>query len=364
MRFDVSQVLDAIERHLTTEVALAQAVVDLGEIAWFDALDGGRPVNLLRTGQALDAFARHLGEDAVMVYAIAGRALLTDADLTSKERMVLGRWATDGLIEVVPTVADRVAEVADITGLPVITRGGYPGLEGRYPWLRGQPDRVLQLVPGDGGARLLGAVPGPAQPAPPGSALLSRVWRCPRRDCPTFGDRRAGTQAVPRMRAGVPICPRHEEPLTNAGAKVPSVTMVLIVDGVVRDRFVVRMGWPLVVGRSPDDADGIEIGAHLSGDAASMISRNHVRLELREGVLYAIDLSTNGTMVRSRTSPYATADLLHLAGGPPYPLKPWDSVELYEGVLIARADRNLGRSAGAPGSVMGDAPTITMRPQK
>ena len=60
--------LDAIERHLTTEVALAQAVVDLGQMAWFDALDGGRSVNLLRTGMLVDALSRHLGEDAVMVY--------------------------------------------------------------------------------------------------------------------------------------------------------------------------------------------------------------------------------------------------------------------------------------------------------
>src|SRR5262245_25535998 len=285
MRFEISHVLDAIERHLTTEVALAQAVVDVGEIAWYEALDGGRPVNLLRLGQAVDALARHLGEGAVMVYPVAGRPLLTDADLTSKERMVLGRWANDGQIEVVPAVADRVPEVGDITGLPIVTRGTYPGLERRYPWLRGQPDRVLQLVPAEAGARLLGSVPGPAQPPSPGSALLSRVWRCQRRDCPTFGDRRALPQAVPRMGAGVPIWPRHEAPLTNAGAKPPSMTLIVAVDGAVRERFVVRMGRPLVVGRSPDDPDGIRIGEWLTGDAAAMVSRSHVRLELHEDAL-------------------------------------------------------------------------------
>ena len=42
MRFEVTQVMDAIERHVTTEAALAQAVVDLGHVAWFGALDGGR----------------------------------------------------------------------------------------------------------------------------------------------------------------------------------------------------------------------------------------------------------------------------------------------------------------------------------
>jgi hypothetical protein len=361
MRFDVTQVLDEIERHLTTEAALAQAVVDIGQVAWFDALDGGRSVNLLRVGLAVDALARHLGEDAVMIYAVAGRELLTDADLTSKERMVLGRWAGDGLIEVVNTVADRVPEVADITGLPVVTRDGYPGLEGRYPWLRGQPDRVLRLAPGEGGARVHGGQPGPAQPSSPGATLLSRIWRCPRRDCPTFGERRGSTQSVPRMRAAVPVCPRHDEPLHNAGPRPPSVTLVLHVDGSVRERFVVRMGRPVTVGRSPDDPDGLMIGAHLAGDAAQMISRNHVRIELRDDVLYVTDMSTNGTVIYARSGPFSPAEPLQLGGGAPYPMKPWDTVELHRGVVIGRADRNLARSAG-PTSVMGDAPTIAIRP--
>ena len=40
-------------------------------------------------------------------------------------------------------------------------------------------------MPGDGAARIVGGQPGTAQPDGPGLALLSRVWRCSRRDCPT-----------------------------------------------------------------------------------------------------------------------------------------------------------------------------------
>jgi hypothetical protein len=364
MRFEVTQVLDAIERHLTTESALAQAVVDLGHVAWYGALDGGRSVSLLRAGLLVDALSHHLGEDAVMIYAVASRDLLTDADLTSKERMVLGRWSGDGLIEVVPVMADRVPEIADITGLPVITIDGFPGLERRYPWLRGAPDRVLQLVPGEGAARILGGHPMPADAR--GNPLLSRVWRCARRDCPLFGDRRVQAQAVPRMKAGVPVCPRHDEPLQNAGPRPPSVTMVLIVDGSVRERFVVRAGRPVVVGRAPDDPLGLMIGGHLDGTVAKMISRNHARLELRDEGLVVADLSTNGTVVRRHAGPYGSPDQLQLNGGEPYLLAPTDTVELHAGVLLARADRipvSDGGSYGGPGSVMGDAPTMTMRPQ-
>jgi hypothetical protein len=363
MRFEVSGVLDAIERHLTTESALAQAVVDLGHVSWYDALDGGRPVNLLRVGQLIDALSRHIGDDAVMVYGVASRDLLTDADLTSKERMVLGRWSGDGVIEVVPVMADRVPEVADITGLPVISVDGFPGLEKRYQWLRGVPERVLQLVPGEGGARIIGGHPTSGGGEARGGALLGRIWRCPRRDCPTFGDRRANTQAVPRMKAAVPVCPRHDEPLINAGARPPSLTLVLTVDGTARDRFVVRAGWPIVVGRSPDEPDGLMIGSYLSGNAAQMISRNHVRLDLREEGLSVTDLSTNGTVVRARSGPFSSPNEVHLSGGAPYLLKPWDSVELHTGVVLTRADGIPSSPAGGYGSVMGDAPTITFRPQ-
>jgi hypothetical protein len=358
MRFEVTQVLDAIERHLTTESALAQAVVDLGHVAWYGALDGGRPVSLLRAGLMIDALSRHLGEDAVMIYAVASRELLTDADLTSKERMVLGRWSGDGMIEVVPVMADRVPEVADITGLPVITIDGFPGLERRYGWLRGVPERVLHLVPGEGGARIVGGQPLPAEGR---AALLGRVWHCVRRDCPLFGDRRGHAQAVPRMKAGVPVCPRHDEPLNNGGPRPPSLTMVLIVDGTVRERFVVRAGRPVVVGRSPDDATGLVIGGYLEGTVAQMVSRNHVRFELLEDGLHAADLSTNGTVVH-KSGPYGSGEQVNLRGGASCLLGPADSVELHTGVVLARADHIPNRSFGGQGTVMGDAPTMTMRP--
>jgi hypothetical protein len=363
MRFEVTQVLDAIERHLTTDAALAQAVADIGHVSWFQALDGGRPVNLLRVGLLVDALRRHLGEDAVMLYPVAGRDLLTDADLTSKERMVLGRWAGDGLIEVVPTVADRVPELGELTGLPVVTIDGFPAMHGRYPWLRDRSDLVLRLAPGEGGARLHGGLPGPPQPHDAGVALLGQVWRCVRRDCPTFGERRGAVRAVPRLRAGVPICPRHEEPLHNAGPRPPSVTIALLVDGIVRDRFVLRGGRPVMVGRSPDDQDGVMIGGHLSPEAIQMISRNHVRLELQRDVVLATDVSTNGTVVRRRGSAYGPVESVQLVSGQPYPLQPWDVVELYGGVALSRADHVQARPLGPPdSSVMGDAPTISMRP--
>lgn len=366
MRFDVTQALDAIEQSLSTDAALVQAVVDLGEVAWFMELDGGREVNLLRMGQLVDAFARHIGQAAVVVYPVAGRALLADQSLTSKERMVLGRWSDDGLIEVVPRIEDRVPEVADLTGLPVLTRAGYAGLEQRYPWLRHQPGRMLRLQAHQGGAVVQGGAPPPAEPSGAGAVLLGRVWACPRRECPSFGARRLVTQSVPHVRSGVPACPRHGEPLVNAGPRPPAVAVAVVVDGTVRTRFVVRAGLPVVIGRAPDQADGVSIGAWLREDAVAMVSRTHVRLELGGESLSVTDLSTNGTVVRTRGTPTAAAEKVQLSGGQTYPLGRYDVVELHEGVELVRAGAVATRSGPAPGpapgSVLGEAPTISIRP--
>ena len=154
MRFEVSQVMDAIEQRLTTDPTLAQAVIDLGDVARCAELDGGRAINLMRAGMAVDALSRYLVDAGAMLYAVVGRDLLSDAEMTSKERMVLGRWAEDGLIEVTREIAERAVEVADFTGLPLITVRPYDTLVPKFPWLAEAPERVLRLVPRGGVAVL------------------------------------------------------------------------------------------------------------------------------------------------------------------------------------------------------------------
>ncbi len=154
MRFTVSRVMDMIERRLTTDVALAQAVVDISEVAWYSELDSGRQVNLVRIGMVIDALGRYLLDAGAMLYPVTARELLSEGALTSKERMVLGRWADDGLIEVASRVPDRAVEVADYTGLPLIAVRGYDAHAARFPWLRERPERCLWLRPRAGGAVL------------------------------------------------------------------------------------------------------------------------------------------------------------------------------------------------------------------
>lgn len=379
MRFEVSKVLDAIEARLTTDPALARAVVDLSEVVRYADLDGGRPASLLRLGLVIDALGRHVAEENVPVYAVAPRGLLSDADLTSNERMVVRRWADDGIVEVVPQLDDRVLEVAELLGVPVLTRSRAEQFRDARPWVD-EPGRLLAAVPGAGGPVLVarvgrGEIPAVGERSPMGARMLSRVWRCSEANCSSFGaggdsdspfaDMRTFTTPVaqppPALRAGVPTCPRHGTKLTDAGARPAVEVLSVRIDGVIRQRFVVSAGKPVVVGRAPEDEGGIMLGQWLTDDARKWISRGHARLALEEdGDLTVTDVSTNGTGIR----PAGSGDddeRVTLNRDETRVLAGADMVELYAGVNVARARMWATGGVSQPSSVMAEAPTMAIR---
>lgn len=378
MRFEISKVLDAIEGRVSTDPSLARAVVDLAEVIRWQDLDGGRPASLLRLGMVIDALARELGEDSVPVYAIVHRALLSDADLTSNERMVVRRWADDGLVEVLDQPGDRVLEVADLLGLPVLSRVRFDGMQGRYPWL-GQAGRALAPVPGAGGPVFIAHVGGGQSPtsggrSPVGAKLLARQWRCPEPGCALFGsgggggafadlarvDRAPAGQPPPSLRNGVPTCPRHGARLGDAGPRPRTEVLAVRIGGLVRRRFVLTETQPVLVGRAPDQADGVVLGQWLNDEARRWISRSHVRFELRVGEVIVTDTSTNGSGIRPGGS-MAEADRLALPPQQSRVLAEGDLVELYPGVQVGRAEDLPSDAKFSPTSVMAEAPTMAMR---
>ncbi len=377
MRFEVSKVLDAIESRLSTDPALARAVIDLDEVVRFVDLDNGRPASVLRLGQVVDALGRHVAEENVGVYVVLPRALLSDADLTSNERMVIRRWADDGLVEVLPAVDDRVLEVAELLGLPVLTRARFDAHRDRRPWVD-EPGRLLAPVTGSAGPVLVsrvgrGVVPAVGEPSPVGARLLARVWRCPEGNCAAYGgsdnadspfaDMRRHTSPVaqppPSLRGGAPTCPRHGTRLADAGPRPAVEVLSVRIGGVVRQRFVVSDGQPVTVGRAPDDG-GVMLGQWLTEDARKWISRNHVRFELRAGELVVRDVSTNGAGIRPGGS-MDDDQRLAMAREEARGLATTDVVELYADVHVARSRLWATGGNTDPHSVMAEAPTISMR---
>jgi hypothetical protein len=378
VRFEVSKVLDAIEARLSTDPALARAVVDLSEVVRYADLDGGRPASMLRLGLVIDALGRHVSEENVPVYAVAPRGLLSDADLTSNERMVVRRWADDGKVEVVPQLDDRVYEVAELLGLPVLTRSRGEQFRAVRPWV-GEPGRLLAAVPGAGGPVLVarvgrGEVPPVGERSPMGARLLARVWRCPESSCSSFGaagdsdspfaDMREFTSPVaqppPSLRSAVPTCPRHGTTLSDAGLRPAVEVLSVRIDGVIRQRFVVSEEKPVVVGRAPEGDGGVMLGQWLSDDARKWISRGHARFSLAGETLTVQDVSTNGTGIR----PAGSADddeRITLNRDEVRNLTAEDVVELYANVNVGRARMWATGGVSQPSSVMAEAPTMAIR---
>ncbi len=376
MRFEVSKVLDAIEGKLSTDPALARAVVDLAEVVRYADLDNGRPASMMRLGQVVDALGRHVAEESAAVYVVLPRSLLSDADLTSNERMVVRRWADDGIVEVLPNPGDRVLEVAELLGLPVLSRSRFDAYRDRRLWID-EPGRLFAVVAGSGGPVLVprvgrAVVPAVGEPSPVGARLLARVWRCPEANCPGYGapdssdspfaDMRRYTSPVaqppPSLRNGAPSCPRHETRLTDAGARPQAEVLSVRVDGVVRQRFVVSAEQPVIVGRAPEE--GVMLGQWLTEDARKWISRNHVRFELRGTDLVVRDVSTNGTGLR----PGGSADddeRQSMARDETRVLARNDIVELYADVHVGRSHNWATGGNSDVHSVMADAPTISIR---
>ena len=269
VRFETSRALDAIEQRLTTDPLSAGAVVDLTEAARSADIDGGRPAALLRLGQYVDALSRQLGDAGIGLYAVAERGAMSDTDFTSNERMVLRRWSDDGLIEMLPAggpVTARVLEISALTGLPAIARRAEAGAPGPLYLARSAAGGIaLTLAPATGSS---------PRPHP----ATGRIWRCPQPSCPSFRppDAAGAGQSPPALPSGAPVCPRHGDRLSDVGGRPWLVPMVVRVDGAVCTRFVAGIGRRVVVGRSPDDRDGVTIGSWLDEEATRRVSRTHL----------------------------------------------------------------------------------------
>jgi hypothetical protein len=415
VRFEVSRVLDTIEQRLTTDVTLAQAVVDLADVARFQELDSGKGISLMRIGMVLDAFAQYLMDGHAMLYPVVGRELLSDAGFTSKERMVLGRWIDDGRIEATPMTGDRVVEIADFTGMPIIACRDYRQFAERFGWVTTESERLLRLSPrlgkavltpwvdgipapaeGTGRARATFAAPGrstppegadqrvfasrprqaqtrvstraiepAAKPSPMGTTMMARLWRCSDPECPSFSDFRRIGQPVPRMLKGVPACPRHGEPLKDAGARPTEYPVAVVIDDVVRLRFPVTGARPVTVGRSLEDPEDISLDLWLHEAAANWISGRHARLDIVDGALRITDHGENGMLLWTRKEAGGAAESTRLYPGRSAILGPHDSVELYTGVELVPGNRRV--VGGGPvlasevRSVLVDAPTVALR---
>jgi hypothetical protein len=352
-------------RHLTVDPARVDAIVDLSNVVRESALPGRGPADLGRLGAVVRALAEHLRDDDVLVHAVADDNLLTDARLTGAERRQLASWAAAGLLETRPDADPRLLELCRVLRVPVIGGDRFLDHYRTHPWIPGNRNRFLQpYADASGRVRLRPLV----MPVPEewqisrkqeesvlkaarlydrrtGSGradVLDRLWRCPVGDCVWFGaDTVRPGQAVPLREDGAVVCPEHLAKLRDAGPRPACVQLKVLVDDVVRARFLVGAGQEVLVGRAPAGASACRLQPWLDAGTASWVSRTHVslRLDRRDGLVVR-DLSTNGTRVRVRDPRDGSAEEVWLRGAARR-LRPRDVVVLHDRVVLERSGRTL-----------------------
>ncbi|MEO3744961.1 FHA domain-containing protein [Plantactinospora sp. B5E13] len=311
------------EHHLTLKPRAADFVVDLSNVVRDRKLCDDRPANLQRFLGLIEALAAYTRDETVQVYAVADRSLLKQHALTAQERATLHRWYQQGLIEVRPRADDRILELADTTGLYVVSNDRYVGDYRKYPWIAGNPDQFFRQVPGPGGIGV-GITPNP-MPTPAEheisrkeeqdrlvaahmydrrtgtgarQELLTRLWLCPVPDCPMFGPDPVGGQPAPVFDGAVVRCPTHRERMTDLGPTPSRVQVKVRIEGVVRYRFMLVAGTAVVVGRAPAESGVALTSPILREQDLDRISREHVELTWDGSRISVRDLSRNGTWLR------------------------------------------------------------------
>lgn len=349
------------ERRLTLDSSAAEYVIDVANVVREPALGGSRAADLGRLAGLLDALAEFARDPAVQVYPITDRSLLADGRLTAEERQLLERWYRDGVLEVLPRADDRILELADALGLRVVSADNFLDFHRAYPWIPGDRDRFLRpVLEPDGRIGLRPRImPVPAEWQVSRKeeeglllqagvvrrweriarhvAVLSRDWRCPEAGCPLFGSAGRPGTALPRRRKDRVLCPTHGVQLVDGGPLPARAQVKVIMDGVVRGRFMVTEGDPVPVGRAPAGG-GVVLGAWIDDSAVESVSRTHVVLAYDGGALSVLDeRSANGTRVRRRRPGGDTT--VPLEHGVSRRLRKGDSVVLHDRLELLPSGR-------------------------
>lgn len=349
------------DEQLTSDVSLADYVLDTANIVLERTLGGTRKADLGRLLALLEGLAAFSGDASVKVYAVTDESLIHSTLLTAAERATLAGWAAAGLLEVLDDADGRIIEILENAPVRAVTRDNFTGVHRIHPWIPGNADRFLtpylapdgrvtvrpRIIPvtteaqrsrkeeedqlkenamltREGGRRV------------PREDLLQRHWRCPDDACVLFGPRAPGSGgACPRRRNGEVRCPTHDLALTDLGPRPFQTQIKVRVDGDVVHTFLVVDGAPVTVGRS-SQRGGVSLLPWLSEGARLRISRDHVELRYEDRVLTVTNLGREGTRVL--TTPERPPVELRTSG--PWRLRPGHAVLLHDSVRLEQSGRN------------------------
>nr|WP_202501350.1 FHA domain-containing protein [Streptomyces sp. SID5785] len=351
--------LDDIAAHLTDSPEQADALIDLSNVVRDTAIGGPHARSLDRLGLVLDALARRTGDRNATAYALADRSLRHQVheypDRT--EPALLVAWIESGLVEELPDADERLLDLAEGLGLPVISRDGFADFRLTHPWIQGNttqflspvptPVRAVKLAERDMGIRSPAQISRKLEESDlkahgllagrnrrPMTEVVRRHWRCPERSCTLYDSHRGSAVRLPRMKRGVPVCEVHRTPLLDDGPRTGIAQLKLLVEGDCVHRFTLDVDSTVILGRDPGSG-GISLYDHIDPERLRRISRAHLSVQVSAQSLALRNLGGNGTRLRRsgarQSGPLTNEDRVALHVG--------DTVELAAGIHLARSAR-------------------------
>lgn len=337
---------------LTHDPNLADALVDMSNVLRDRGLGGGGQANLTRLDRVGDALAALYGASGVRLFGVADRSLLDRPGLfpSLRQSMTLRQWESERLILVEGKADIPLLQIAEETGLPIITRDRFVGHRREFLWLDGCDDAVLAPETGeDGEVRLthlrlekktdweisfseehdLFVQQGLVRRR----EALGRFWKCPEPRCPRHDPVNSHIVLLPRRRGERLICDLHGLDMIDLGPRPRAAQLKIMYEGRERGRFTVTEGEPVIVGRAPEGANGVSLRDLLDHDLVRDVSRSHLRFDLTDGLLTITDISRNGTRLIPRKS--ARRDLR----GDTRPFSAGDRARFHPGLEIVRSGR-------------------------
>ena len=291
----------------------ADAIVDMSNVVRDVSLGGRGRADLVRLERVGAALARLYGATAIAMFGVADASLLSRHDLFTDpgQRRRLREWEKSQLILVAGKADVPLLQIAEETGLPIITRDRFGGHRSEFPWLDGSDDAILEphadrhgqvtlrhvalgrLAEWDESVRQehdLLVQQGLSRQV----EALGRYWSCPEPRCPRHDPIRSRFVLLPVARGGRLVCDQHGLEMRDLGPRPRVAQMKIMQQGQERQRFSVVQGRPVMVGRSPE---GVDLSPFLDGAAARRVSRKHLMFSLDSDRLMVMDVSRHGTVL-------------------------------------------------------------------
>ncbi|MGV9663789.1 hypothetical protein [Nocardia niigatensis] len=337
-----------MDEFLTADIDRADGLIDLSNVVRDRRLGGSGIADLTRARRVATALGVLCGQSEVALYAVADESLLAGSlfpdDFQYRE---LRDFVTAGVIHMAPKADPVLLELAEGTGLPIITRDRFVGHRREFSWLDGSDDAVLEPTTDDRGDVVLTHVTLAVLPEwrksvgeeqdliiqqglRPRLDLLTRIWACPEPRCRWHDPATAGWFLVPRWRGGRLFCDIHGRDVVDLGPRPKFAQVKVMVNGKERCRFAVRENEPVTVGRGRCD---LSLEPWLDPSTSLQVSREHLRFELCADRLQVTDRSRNGTRMICRDG---SSVHLHASSAP---FTVGDELEPVAGLRIARSGR-------------------------